>query len=345
MSTTHLLEAGVRDARDLLPALAARVTALYEHPVYRRLAGDLHTPALALHGASATVGSAAVHAVRAALASFEEASLASSELPERLRAMRPAVASARTLLERFADAWSQLPEQLAECGRQLAALRGSAPNFAGQGRTLARRLEALASSAANDPLGTVAALTSEIEPTLRRLALEQAAAERQRASVATRLAALPARLTELRTTLANAAGRVAERDARILDLSAPLLPTPLILRTLAVWRDRLDATAAAGRWETAARSLTAWEERVDEFAAACRTAVRLADEALAERRRLRGWLRALQAQAGALRLSESPRFSAAALEAQRLLLTPPTQLTRVAGLLAQCQALLHRHEC
>ncbi|MBS0656831.1 MAG: hypothetical protein JSR82_01130 [Verrucomicrobia bacterium] len=349
MSTTHLLEAGGRDAADLLTALAARVTALYEHPVYRRLAGDLHTPALALGGASQAVAATAVAAVRGALTHFEELALAPAELPARARQLRRETASAQTCLARFAEAWERLPAQLAEGERQLAALRGAAafgggrPADAAPLDALAQRLDSLRAALPTDPLGVAAALSDEIEPALRSLRAAGAAAERVRTATAARLAGLPARLTELRALFATTAGRVGEREARILDLAAPPLPSPVALRTLADWRERLDRVAAAQRWDLAARSLSAWDARAAEFATACQAAARAADDALAERRRLRGWLRALQAQAGARRLSEWEQFSAAALEAQRLLLTPPTALPRVQTLLARCQQRLHRH--
>lgn len=334
---TSFLDAGVRSGADASAALAAAVTALYEHPAYRRLAGGLDTPGCPLTGLSRARGDAAVAATRAVLAAYEQGTLQSDDIAAALAQLAP-----------FAAAWTELPQRV-ETGQQAGrTLRTKAASLGLRESELeltawAQRADTLAAELETDPLGATARWEDAFAPELRRLTDTLAAAERTQHTAADRLQRAPAHLAELTEAHAAAARLVAERDARLLDPTAPTLPAPATLAALSAWREKLDQAAAAGRWATVVRALDAWEAQLQQCERACAVAGQAAEAALEERRRLRGWLGALQAKAGATGRSEDPRFGAAALAAQQLLRSGRASLPRLRELVATCQSLL-RHE-
>lgn len=326
----------VQRGDDQLAALAAGVTALYEHPAFRRLAGDARSAGCTLLGASRTEGAATVALVRSLLADYESlAPRLASAAPGEADLLREALLGAGRTLDAFLAAWNHLPGRLQQADVDCAALRARA---AALGATvvpneLPDQLALLPSEVESDPIGTLALLEGEILPALQQAAETLTLLEQARRALLARLATGGARLAALCAQHAAAAGIVAECEARLSDPAAVPLPPPTALRALAEWHQRLLATPESP-------GLTAWERRLAELEQQIPAAALGAQAALAERRRMRGWLGALNAKAGALGQAEAPRFAAAALEAHRLLHARPTPLPRVRTLLATCQTLL-----
>ncbi len=290
-----LPDAGVRRGADDLAAAAAGVTALYEHPAYRRLAGDAQRPGCALTGVSRAAADAAVARVRALLAGYETLESTGAEeiiWPEDaeavaalLDAMTAGAQSARATLDAFEEAWRDLPELLDACASRCAAL--------GDPADIAAQLAELRGTAEADPLGAMAALRDKITPAIERW-------EETRAVVLAALEQAAARLAALAGQHAAAAARVAERDARLSDPESTALPAAAAVPDLGDWREKLARSAAAGKWSAVQKALAAWTQRAEALEGEIRAAAAQAESALAERQQLRGWLRALDAKAGAL---------------------------------------------
>ncbi len=359
---------------DDLAALAADVTALYEHPGYRRIAGDARTPGLLLEGASRREGEITVARVRSLLVGFEGlrvaveqagllhrptppplrsaldgASLANPHLPDESAspaavrdAMVTNVRAVHSSLGAFANAWTDLPSLLDSCVAELAALqdRSVALGIAFAPASLTAALDRVRLAGAADPLGAMAELQREVAPKLGRIAADLSAREHQRDETQRQLELARREVERLRGAHATAVTSIAERDARLTDDSRDALVSLAELQALLDWREKLAGSANAGHWAAVGKALETWRERAAELAEHIASTSAAAREAIDERRRLRGWLVALNAKAGALRRAEDAAFCAPALEAHRLLHLRPTPMPRVRALLETCQSVL-----
>jgi hypothetical protein len=250
--------------------------------------------------------------------------------------------SARDALSAIGDAWDRLPARLDDLDVRAGAIRQFAASL---GEPLSADLEEVRRRAAElrplaetDPLGSCAAC-DELAARLDCLRphLEGVAAERDRAWDDLQSAWL--RLREAED--AHARARVVLDEQRLkVRAGEQELPDDSAVAALNPWLARLEDTFREGDWRSARHGYAGWDSAVRTVEHQCRTATTAAEDALRERRDLRGLLDALKAKARALGRAEDPRLSRLAGRADQLLAAHPTHLTEARAAVAEYESLL-----
>lgn len=261
-----------------------------------------------------------------------------------LQAMVAAFDRARDAVVAVQHAWDRIEPAMQTIEAQVQHARASAASLGVEAAIeaelvdVASQLDAARASIAEDPLGESADRVARLGPRVDAIVARLGELAAQRARVEGGLA-------EARATLERAPHvRQAARDAseafprEIAGAVAPGAPSTDDAATdLASWLEKLESTAAAGRWSSVEVGLGRWMESAraalagDERIAAAFAAV------LARRDEIAGRLSARRAQAAARGKAIDPALEDVAREAERLLARRPTPL-------AEASALVERYE-
>jgi hypothetical protein len=236
--------------------------------------------------------------------------------PEQLLvAMQRAYEGARDAVLAVERAWATLEPALERMEAELAALRAMAAQVGESERALpelvaiAAELAAARTRIARDPLGATGSVEGALAPRIGavRGALTALAGHKERVTAG--LATAVALRRELGETHVRAR---AVRSSTLAELAGATLPELVpddALDGLDAWREKLEQTAAAHRWASAAVGLTRWEQICGQYLATDRGALAAADRLAARKDELRGRLSARMAQLRALQARGLPRDS------------------------------------
>ncbi len=256
--------------------------------------------------------------------------------PEQLlRAMQQAFELARDAVLAVQRAWATLEPALERMEGELAALRPLAESV-GEAKEAEREIAAVTSALeaaraliARDPLGA----TGSIEGTLTRRIAALRSALTALAGQKDRVTASLATAAALRRELGETHVRARAVRAAVLGEFAgarlPELVSGDLIDGLDSWREKLEQTAAAHRWPSAAVGLTRWEQACAQYLATDRAVLAEAERLGAKKDELRGRLSARVAQLKALQargLPRDPELEQLAREAEASLTRRPTPL-------------------
>lgn len=201
-----------------------------------------------------------------------------------------------------------------------------------------RRLDRAVAAAADEPTADPPPQLAEAIEAVRRR-VEQL--ERQRAALPAALVSASAQLDEIRRLAEDGAAAMAEAREKI-GPSAVLREAMDVAgldrgdRALQPWLARLDAQAAAGRWQAAASGLEQWRKVATTWSARAQEVLAANRSAVVRRNELRGLLAACQARAAASGRAEDPELVGLGQAADDALHRAPCDLE-------QAEAWLHAY--
>ena len=238
-------------------------------------------------------------------------------------------------------ACASLAGQLATAERRLAELGATAsehgladlPELA----AAQAAVRALSTAAAADPLEVAEADLAAVTAAVATAGMTVTALARARTSLAADLRAAETLLGAIVTTAADGeraaratASRVAGAETALRRLGDGWFDDPR--RGLRPWLDRLEAAAAAGDWQRAARGLAAWRGVAEATLTTAGQVVAANAAPLRRRGELRGLLAALQAKAVASGAAELPDLVSLYGRARDALYAAPADLDLADGL-------------
>ncbi len=232
-------------------------------------------------------------------------------------------------------AWATLEPAMERMGAEVLALRamatqsGEAAGVEGELAAVLAELAAARGRVARDPLGATGSVEGALAPRIAGLRARLSALAGQKDSVTARLATASALRRELGETQVRARAVRAATLEEIAGARLPELVSPDLIEGLDAWREKLEETAAAHRWSSAAVGLARWEAACAGYLAKDRAVLAAAGELAGKRDELRGRLSARVAQLQALTARGVPRdpaIESLAREAEAQLARRPTPL-------------------
>lgn len=274
-------------------------------------------------------------------------------VPEQLLgAMAQAFENARDAVVAVQRAWEASEPRLASMTRSAEDLRATAESLGLEGSecdeltAIERELEAVRVRLARDPLGAQRGMAEAIERRMTALGGRLHALAAVRTRVADGLVGARSLLAEVRAMRSRAVEAVHRLPGEVEGATASGQPTDAgLVEGLEPWLDKIEAAAAAGRWQTADVGLQKWTEAARGYLDGDGRIAGALERVVARREELAGRLSARRAQVAALaaRGSEAPPgVEDVAREAERLLALRPTPLARAKALVERFEALIRR---
>jgi hypothetical protein len=260
-------------------------------------------------------------------------------VPEQLLfAMANAYQVARDAVTEVAEAWARLEPFLEGVERELASLKTTAKDLGDASASpeldwLDAELGRLRSQVARDPLGVAGGVEAVLTPRLRALRSRLTEQHATKGRVATGLDAAAALERECARGHASAKDARARAFTEVFHANLPASVDDTLMAGLSAWREKLEATALAGRFGPADVGLKRWNETARSYLAEDKAVASALEGLLAERTELVGRLSARRAQLEALVAKGTPvdpDLIARGQAAESLLRARPTALADAA---------------
>jgi hypothetical protein len=273
--------------------------------------------------------------------------------PEQLlAAMATAFERARDAVVAVQRAWSDVEPALDAVGKRLEDARAAAeslgvePGVHDELAILERDLEAMRVRLARDPLGASVDVTGHLVPGIDGVTARLGALAALRDRVHGGVASARELHESVREAHAGAHAAVERMPHEVDGALAPGVPTDEgLIEGLGPWLAKIEAAAAAGRWQTAEVGLARWREAAQAHVDHDGKLARALAGVVARRDELLGRLSARRAQAVALAargIQVDPAAEDTAREAEALLGLRPTPLGKAKALVEQYEKLVSR---
>jgi hypothetical protein len=271
-------------------------------------------------------------------------------VPDRLlETMAEVFLAARDAVTQVSQAWGRLEPLLEGVEGELGSLKAIAEEggveveVTGELEWLERELGRVRALVARDPLGVSGGVDAALVPRLRDLRQRLGERRAQKHRVQAAILASVAMEREVGETHAVALEALARVAREIEGELLPPVSDDALVRGLGPWREKLERTAATGRFASADVGLGRWNETARAFIAQDRAVLARVEALFALRAELGGRLAARRAQEVALETrgaSFDPKLAERAREAEALLRARPTPLAKAVRSIDEYEALV-----